>query len=306
MSPMRNPQTIAGQVWLQQYFDGLQQFFYSGRSDEEALRNTVRSLQYLLQREPAYAREARQLALQCAMGSWNAGFPDPVDELVRVGLDAEVMDPELVAQPAPTALLLLCQADCYLLAGRRLEGLRILDELDERLNGRTQGDVLRAWARARATLERAQLDELGRENDRARQGFLAARHNARSLLDDAHRGALAHQWVAQIFGPSDATIATQTDQLAEQGMSQIKQTYVDSLMGLLRMLPDDGNGLSALVQETREAVEKHGLTNNVSPFLMADAIASLSPEEASSFGRFLGEASLGGNESDSFKRISEG
>src|SRR5215208_927027 len=303
---MRNPQTIAGQVWLQQYFSGLQRFFNSGRSDEKALRDTVRSLQYLLQREPAYAREARQLALQCAMGSWNAGFPDPIDELVRAGLDAEVMDPELVAQSAPTALLLLCQADCYLLAGRRLEGLRILDELDERLKGRTQEDVLLAWARARAALERAKLDELGRENDRARQGFLDARQNARTLLDDAHRGDLAHQWVAQIFGPSDATIATQTDELAEQGLVQIEQTYMDSLMGLLRTIPSSGGGLPAIIEETRKAVEKYGLTNNVSPFLLADTLASLSPEEASSFGHFLADVALKTDESASIKRISKG
>ena len=100
---MRSPQTISGRVWIEQHFQHLQRWMLSARRDEDELREAGRALGYLLGREPAYARETRRLALHLAMSTWMAGVPGVVEDVVRTGLDADLMDAELREEPTKAA-----------------------------------------------------------------------------------------------------------------------------------------------------------------------------------------------------------
>jgi tetratricopeptide (TPR) repeat protein len=303
---MRNPTTISGRVWIGQYFNHLKAFLMSGRTDRQAVVEAGRSLEYLLQREPGYARETRQIALQFAMGTWNAGWPEIVAHAVRVGLDADVMAPELRNEPAPAALLLIYLAESQLLAGDRLEGLATLEQASERLSNQPALDVLGEAARARSILLRAELEELERETDRARVAFSEARDAIRPLLADARRGQLLEQWTLQVFGPKDATISSQVDALGGLGLLQLEDTYVRALMGMLRTHSGPEEDLRSLVGETREAVGRHGLEKAIHPLLLLHVLARLQPDEATDFGGFLADAAATAQETLLAKGLTEG
>ena len=203
---MRRPSTLPGNFWFDEYFESLNEFTFSGGSDLDALRDAGRELGYILEREPEYAAEARQLALHFAMSHWHAGAPDVVADVVRVGLDADLFDPSLQEEPAPAVLLLVFLAESQLLGGERLEGLSTLDDVTERV-GNSRGDIVLELARGRAALLRAELEELDCEVERARDAFQAARVAVGPLLANEGQSAQAMEmWTLQVFGPVDGTI----------------------------------------------------------------------------------------------------
>src|SRR5882672_3253690 len=157
---MRNPRTTSGRVWISKHFEYLRAFLQSGRGDGEILKNAGRALQYLLQRDPDYAPETRQLALHFVMASWNAGWPEIVADAVRVGTDADLAAPELRGIPAPAALLFIFLAETRGHTSDRLGGLAALDRALDRLRDAVAGDVLAEFVRARVLLLRAELQEL--------------------------------------------------------------------------------------------------------------------------------------------------
>jgi hypothetical protein len=279
---VRNPETVSGRVWLQRHYEELQRFVMSLRKDEDALAEAVRSLRYLLEREPEYAREARQLTLHCALGNWNAGFPRPLLELVSVGLDAEVMSTDLEAEPVPGNMLLLLLADSQLLAAENVEAFATLNRLADRPSA---SGPAAEWVRARVALLRAELDELDREVDRARAGFEAARDSSRPLLED-QLPALLDDWVIQVFGPRDETIVQHVTGLEGTAGLLLAQTYVSAILGLLRTTVDDV-ALASLAEAARTAIEAHGLSKPPGAFEMADALAALRPNLAHALGEQL-------------------
>jgi tetratricopeptide (TPR) repeat protein len=289
---MRNPASVSGRIWVQQHFQALGRFLASSRTDEAALRDAARALEYLLQRDPDYARETRQLALHFAMSSWNAGWPDIVESAVRTGLDADVMAPDLRDLPAPAGLLLLSLAECHLLQGQRIEGQETLNEALERLGSGSSADIVAEATRARALLLRGELDEIDRETERAHIAFEAAlTANEPLICDGAGRARLAREWTLQVFGPEDTTIASQLTGLRAFGLQQFEETSVRALLGLLRTSARHSAAeLLALCEKTRAAVAEHGLTRAVYPFAFVPMMARLDPDDARSFGSVLREA----------------
>lgn len=289
---MRNPETVSGRVWVEQYFRSLKQFVVSGRRDTDALREAARHLSFLIQREPAYARETRQLALQCASGAYNIGHPGAISALVQTALDAEVMSPDLAKEPSPTLLLMLYQAEAERLDGRRLDGLATIDEMLERLGPEHPPDPLYEFVRARGAMVRAELEELEREFERAWRGFDDARAAMAALIADPEpKQALVDDYIAQVFGPRDTSIAGQIDGLASTFSLLLAQTYLSALLGCLRTARDaEPDRVITIARELTEAAAVHGLVYGASPFVLAQAIAGLPPEEAAKVVAGLTEA----------------
>ena len=274
---MRSPQSVSGRVWLDQYYQHLHRWMLTGRQDEEALREGVRALRFLLEREPAYARETRQLALHVAMSTWMAGVPEVVEEVVRVGLDADLMGPELRDVPAPAALLLLCLAESRLLEDRRLAGLEAVREAAARVADVPDEDLVAVAARARAALLEGELQELDHERTLARAAFSDARAAlAPLMLDDARRDRLVDDWTVQVFGPGDASVEASLAGLAATGRMQLEQACVGALLGVLRT-HDEGDDVAALAEEAAEAVDRFGLGKAMHPLLIFPVIAALGP-----------------------------
>lgn len=288
---MRNPKTVSGRVWVEKHFQSLRSFLESGRRDGESLREAGRALQYLLQRDPDYAPETRQLALHFVMGNWNAGWPDVIADAVRVGTDADLAAPDLHGVPAPAALLFIFLAETRGDAGDRLGGLAALDRAQRRLGDAVASDALAEFVRARVLLLRAELQELERETGHARASFQEARDVITPLMaDDVARRHLVEQWTLQVFGPQDSTIQGQAQSLGAIGLQQFEDTYVRALMGQLRTTDTSDVPLETLVEETRAAIGAHGLGRVVHPFLMFNLLARLAPD-AQAFGEFLAESS---------------
>ncbi len=290
---MRMPETVAGRVWFQAYFQKLGQFFTSGRRDTDALEEAARSLSFLLQREPAYAREARQLALQCSIGAYNSGRSDAIAALVQVGLDAEVMSPDLGNEPTPTLLLMLYEAEAERIDGRRLDGLATLERMAQRLGTGQPEDPLFQLLLARSAFVRAELEELDREFERARDLFEESRAAMASLIgDEAGKQALIGDWLLQAFGPKDSSLDGQIDGLVGVFSLLLTQTYVGALLGCLRSARDsDDVRLEAVAGELEAAVAAHGLVYGASPFLLSAAVGRLKPERAAQLGAALSNAS---------------
>jgi hypothetical protein len=287
---MRSPKTRSGRVWVDQHFAHLRTFLESGRSNGEALREAARALNHLLERDPDYAPETRQLATQFVMANWNAGWADIIVDVVRTGCDADLCAPELRTVPVPTALLHIFCAEARRIDGDRLRGMDSLDRALRRLEDAPADDRLARLVRGRAHLLRGELQEIGQEMVQARKAFQEAREAIRPILSS--RGALeaiAVQWSRQVFGPEDSSFAGQTQGLGAMALHQFADSHVRALMGALRT--GTGTPEQAELDELRAAVEVNGLGTAVNPLLMLPALSRLAPDDASALGAFLAESS---------------
>jgi hypothetical protein len=282
---VRRPLSKAGNVWLDQYFGAIQRQFTSHGRDREAIRDAAQALSALLDREPDYAREVRQLALQCATGTYNMADAEDIAALARVAIDAELMSPDLVAEPTPTLLLLSYQADAERLAGQRLQGLATLDRLGTRRGKDQPGDPLHEFVRAREALVRAELNERDRELELAAQGFEACRAVMADLVGD---GTLARSATEDFL---DQVVGLAEDGSAEEHRSGFErtfdlmraQTYVASLLGCMRTGAADTSPKRRSVAAQLEAtLSRYGLVYAASPFLLIEALSALAPDEGES------------------------
>jgi CHAT domain len=284
---MRQPQSIEGHVWLQKYFEGTKQFVLSGFKDHDAIAQAVQSLRFLLEREPGYALEVRQLALQCALGSYKAGFLLDMENLAAIGLASEVMDSAVNVDPTPLSLLLLSLAEAQLDAGQRLTGLDSLERINSRIQKAPNGS-LTAYIWARELFLRAELDELGGETVRAQESFShAAKAAADILKEEPRRREFVENWVVTVFGSKDATIETHLDGLEQIGLVQVEQIYVGALLGALRVLPETSTEYARIIGETRDAITTYGYLRDTSPFFLIGVVSALLPDEARAFGDWL-------------------
>ena len=291
---MRQPQTRAGQVWISEYFNGLRQFMLSNRSDAGAFERAVQALRSLLEREPDYAREVGQLALQCAAGAYNAGFPETMENLAGVGLDAEFMGSGAATEPAVPALLLLYLAESQLEDGRRLEGLGTLERITERV-GEAADDPLLAYVRARGLLLRAELNELGRETERARKEFQESAAAASGILRDEGRlRDFRERFLAAVYGPEDSTTGAQLNALESSAVYMVEFVYVSAMLGAARVIPESSGDYAAIAAETRKAITKYGYLKGSSPFFLIDLLGNMPPKDAGEFGAWLAESQTGG------------
>ena len=287
---MRSPETLSGQVWVERHFTHLRSWMLGGRADTGELRESARALQYLLERDPGYARETRQLAVHLAMSTWMYDVPDVVDEVVRVGLDADVMAPELRAEPALSGLLLLCRAESQLGEGQRLAGLETLRGIPDRLAEATVDDALVRMVRGRTRVLEGELEELDRERTRAQSAFSEARATLGDLLfGEAETREFSAQWTRQVFGPDDATISGSAGGLADLGLMQLEQAYVGAIMGLLRTHTDDTE-LATVADDAVDATRRFGLGKWMHPLLIFPALVDLGPDRSSRLGAALVEA----------------
>jgi hypothetical protein len=279
---VRRPQTVAGGLWLEQYMSAVQRYFVSGGQDAAAVRDGARALGALLDREPGYAREVRQFAVHFGFGAQALADAGSMGSLVQVALDAEVVSPDLAAEPSLADLLLVNQADVERREGRRLDGLTTLKRLAARTGPEPPRGPLNEFAAARASLVRAELDELDREFHRAAGGFDRCRRlMAGQLGDDERERSAADDFQAQVFGPRDATLAGQEEGLHSVFRLLQAQTYVRSLLGCLRTAtPAAGPARPALATELVTTLSRYGLVYEESPFLLVDAIAALSVDDA--------------------------
>ena len=287
---MRYPNTRAGRIWLDQHFAHLRTFLESGRKNREALRETARALQHLLERDPDYALETRQLATQFVMGNWNAGWTDIIVDVVRTGFDADQCAPELRTVPVPMALLHIFCAEARRIDGDRLRGMESLDRALRRLEDAPADDLLVRLVSGRAHLLRGELQEIGQELVPARKAFQEARDVLGPIMSDQDAlEAIAVQWIQQVFGPEDRSIAGQTQLLGTMALHQFADSHVRALMGILRT--SAGAPVQTEIDELHAAVEVNGLGTAVNPLLMLPALARLAPHDAKSLGAFLAESS---------------
>ncbi|NAZ75454.1 CHAT domain-containing protein [Kineococcus sp. T13] len=275
---------MAGQVHLQRYHSAGARFLRSARQDLDAVREQAQALQALLEREPDYAMQARQLAVHCAIGAWPAVPTDVAADLARVGLAAELMVPRLRSRSALTALLHVTLATSHLAAGERIHGLRTLREADEQLQAIGDGDRLAQLVRAWLMLLRGQLEELGRESVNAAAAYAAALSSLdRVLQDPAGRRELGDCWIDQVFGPRDSTIADQEDALASTAFTLFSLVRASALSGLFRTgQPDE-----AVTRELCEGSGGAGLGVAVPPLLYQPALAGLGVDDAVRVGEAL-------------------
>ncbi|WP_246752829.1 hypothetical protein [Sinorhizobium sp. BG8] len=287
---MRYPENRAGQVWVEQYFAALAEFFQSGREDGAALARAAQSLAHLLQRAPTYAAETRQLAAQFVMANWNAGWPEVIVDAVRTGMDADIISPELRAVPAPAALLHICMAEARNLDGERLLGLQSLGRALNRLEEAAEDDLLALFLRGRALVLRGELQEIGREQVRALEDFRAAESVLAPLVEDQNAtSAIADAWILQIFGPKDdGSLAGQTDGMAAMALHQFNDSFVRSLMGIFRTDPNTPDG--GMLSKLKERIQTYGLGTAVNPILMLPALSRLDPGTSVEIGSFLAHA----------------
>jgi hypothetical protein len=287
---MRYPKTRSGRVWVDQHFAHLRTFLESGRSNGEALREAARALQHLLERDPDYAPETRQLATQFVMANWNAGWPDIIVDVVRTGCDADLCAPELRTVPVPTALLHIFCAEARRIDGDRLRGMDSLDRALRRLEDAPADDLVARLVRGRAHLLRGELQEIGQEMVQARKAFQEVRDALGPIVSSRDAlEAIAVQWIRQVFGPEDSSIAGQTQGLGAMALHQFADSHVRALMGALRT--GTGTPERAEIDELRAAVEVNGLGTAVNPLLTLPALSRLAPDDAKSLGAFLAESS---------------
>lgn len=287
---MRSPKTRSGRVWVDQHFAHLRTFLESGRSKGEALREAARALQHLLERDPDYAPETRQLATQFVMATWNAGRPDILVDVVRTGCDADLCAPELRTVPVPTALLHIFCAEAWRIDGDRLRGMDSLDRALRRLKDAPADDHLACLVRGRAHLLRGELQEIGQEMVQARKAFQEAREVLGPMMASRDElETITVEWIRQVFGPEDTSIAGQTQGLGAMALHQFADSHVRALMGALRT--GTGTPQQAEIDELRTAVEVNGLGTAVNPLLMLPALSRLAPDDAKGLGAFLAESS---------------
>lgn len=286
---MRYPDSRAGRVWIDQHFAALGAFLESGRQDRDALARAARALAYLIERDPTYAAETRQLAAQFVMANWNAGWPEIIANAVRTGMDADIISPELKMVPAPAALLHIFMADARRLSGERLLGLDSIRRAIRRLDDAPEDDALSLFLMGRALLLRGELQELGREDILALADFRAAAALLTPLLEDEQESsAIAVAWIKQIFGPNDDALDGQSGGMALMALHQLNDSLVRALFGAFRT-----NQVAATTGELasmRAAIADHGLATAINPLLVLPALSRLDPESAEEFGAFLAQA----------------
>src|SRR5262249_28942352 len=89
---MDAPRSTEGQVWYHQHFQALRALLASGMRDDAQVAEIIRSLKFLLEREPDSADLVLRLAVRAVMMTRKSADPADVRRVAQVGLDALTID----------------------------------------------------------------------------------------------------------------------------------------------------------------------------------------------------------------------
>ena len=281
----RNPPTVEGQVWLQQFNSHLARWVQSGMQSDASLTSMGESLEHLFRRCPDYADTIQSIALSVTFLARQHGANQAVIPLATVGLTAATVAQDANATARLSGLQALYLAEIHLGLERRFEGLDCLKRVRQELTKLPKEDHVAAYARALAAQQEGRLYELGLEHERAADAYLEAAQQAESLID-GKSNVVAAEVVTTAMGVDEA-VASFLPMLQPVVTRELIGILVKSRLGLARATAGDvepglpNDEVRDAVLKAWAAVDMHGLPQDVAVTDLFQTIKPLTAREAS-------------------------